>query len=314
MKWSANLFVFCVSLLTGCATVLITDNIPNAQEKGYVELYCSNKRPPLILECTQLINGKEVAVGNTGIMNASQHRRIACLPGTHTFFIRTQDCVERVDVVVSNGMVTPIVFTFKKHSEKRFYNYSLIILDCDIRVEQPMSTTDYENRITHPTVERKDEGYVSSLLTFPATFHQIDTVSLHDRKSDYGYVNFFTDNIFVTADGSILNLGVYISYCDPKGAIVPLRSQNLRRCDAFIPRPRNFFSCPVGTNMFILSLPNKTGGIQTNMNINIPVYAGFVTPVDLNYETTQDDGRNIFYSIDPIPESPREAIKDGEEW
>lgn len=259
----------------GCASVLLTDHLPLGDEKGYVEFFCDNDSSRL-LPITQLLDGREIDVGNTGSFAANKRRRVACVPGASVFFIKPRSCVKRVDVAVNNGMVTPVRLTYRVLSAKGAEQWTYADaphLDIDIAVQPPTPVGAYDLRDRNNS---RSDG-ATQLRAVSAGY--IDSVNLVPQGRKAGWVEFRNEST-----GEAHAVHADIRYCDPMGEVSLRESSRggaLRNGVFFDERARNIFACPVGTNRFLLSSPrNKARG---DTPVQVFVREGMVTPVSLRF-------------------------------
>lgn len=274
--------VLALQFAAGCASTLVTDNLPAGSNKGFVEFHCNNN-PGWLMPIMQLVDGSEKDVGNTGSFTTDKARRVACLPGTNTFFIKPNSCVKRVDALVYSGKVTPVIITFRLISDGGDTAQSKANgphLDIDAVVLQPF-----------PVGGDGGMAFRSGRATpaaMPSLGH-VDSVSLAPEGARIGYVEFLNQS---EREGAAVHAA--IRYRDPQG-VVSVRASGkggaLRSAVFFDNSARDIFVCPVGTNIFLLSSPR--GKDRGETPVQVIVHEGLVTPVAMRF-AVQHSAKNDF--------------------
>lgn len=259
-----------------------------------------------LIPITHLVNGKEIDVGNTGSWDGTQHRRVACLPGTNTFFIKNSSLVKRVDVVVSNNMVTPVVLTFNRLSrnylpsqpgygfQETIRSSDLIRYDATLTIQSPLPVSDYDKLLSDSTQQKVNDD-----LFYPAPFARqcsfmADSVDLAPLNSQKGYVH-----VFYNSKGKLKEINSGIQYFDPTGDVAVRWG---RKNGFFNPikywdnRATHLFICPVGTNSFLFYDDVIQGHVRWQKKLQVVVKEGMVTPVIISFDAQSVSSPNCCLS------------------
>lgn len=285
-------------IFSGCASVLVTDDLSSQAEKGYVEFFAGTGKSPLLINITQLVDGKERPVGNTGSFSAGKHRRVACLPGSHTFIVRSGQGVKRIDVVVSRQMITPVVIQYRLQSKSQntvqMSTYTRIRADYDVVALKSIPVDRYEQDLVDLKKTEWGDSLPAAGLGMGQTAYDVDAIVVSPPGVPVGYVEFIP-----TGEGKKPGLNVTVHYRDPRGDIA-IRSPNSRGFYADI--DRCIARCPAGTNTLVFS---SASGRMPGESFNVVVQEGWVTPVEVHFSDLDTVGLQRFARVKVTSREPR---------
>lgn len=167
--------VFCSGCANLAESVRLTDNLPKDAKKGYAEFYLSNESTMCMSIPLRQIDGDKVRYiapvclhAWSGTVHPRFRRRVACVPGAAAFIVRTgfdaghkpgffeDPAGQRVNLVVTEGMVTPVRITLSEVSRNYDLGRERVEFRADIVVEPASSLAEHEERMRQYEMNRRN--------------------------------------------------------------------------------------------------------------------------------------------------------------